>query len=119
MIIMMDQIIHFGFCPVGFIPPTIRMKVTMMIPELMRRRMEAMVISQFLPNFILNMLKRYDKSIYSKNIGVQAHTPCTFGTNLGVQASTPSNFSTFYPGNNEWYMIDIKCDIEILVNIGT
>ena len=78
MIIMMDQIIHFGFCPVGFIPPTIRMKVTMMIPELMRRRMEAMVISQFLPNFILNMLKRYDKSIYSKNIGVQAHTPCTF-----------------------------------------
>ena len=95
MIIMMDQIIHFGFCPVGFIPPTIRMKVTMMIPELMRRRMEAMVISQFLPNFILNMLKRYDKFIYSKNIGVQAHTPCTFAQNHGVRARTPINIFIF------------------------
>ena len=92
---MMDQIILLGFCPVGFIPTTIRIKVTMMIQELMMMRMEAMIISQFLPNFTLNMLKRYDKSIYSKNIGVQAHTPCTFAQNHGVRARTPINIFIF------------------------
>ena len=79
-----------------------RIKVTMMILELMMR-METMVISQFCPIFSISHRKCWkgmtNSFIYSKYIGVQARTPCTFLglTFWGPKVSKNLELVWFYP----------------------